>query len=117
MSEVSEAAKLKAKELVGAEHKMLLGVDPGVSAMAALARYVHQASDAAKAVRTYVHSDFTDHPSLDLLAPFILPDPVDALVEVLRFEESEIHASYEKRAAFIRAELAKHGLQIVPVQS
>lgn len=39
--------------------------------------------------------------------------PVDPLVEVLRFEESEIHTSYEKRAAFFRAELARRNLKIV----
>lgn len=74
----------------------------------AFARFIREVSDAA---RTATAADTDSRERERLLAPFILPDPVDPLEEAL--EATCILSNPARRAGAIRSELAKHGLKIV----
>lgn len=74
-------------------------------------RLVQQVSDAAKVARMAIAASERDV-AVELLAPFILPEPVDPLVEALKVLDATTD-SYESEATIIRAELAKRGLKIV----
>lgn len=72
MTEISEAAKLKAQEVVG-----------GWTADGLLERvgaYIQQVSDAAKELADQGTINLSEQVVRDELAPFILPDPVDPLL-------------------------------------
>lgn len=118
MSEPSEAAKAKACEL--------LGVDPmeptdfnqwrdGCYAHAArtLARFIQQANDAAKEVSSRFDDSLPRHKweVRTNLAPFILPEPVDPLVEAM--DEVLNLSNPQVAATNLRLALAKRDLKIV----
>ena len=109
MSEISEAAKLKACELMLAEPHSLT----------AFARYIQQVSDAAKAVRRAQGAHTVSSFIKSLVAPFILPDPVDPLDECIREAIHDCGGSYLGTGYDIalRRALAKRGLKIVEAQS
>lgn len=101
MTEISEAAKARWVELVHAAN-----CDPFLAAH----RLVQEVSDTAKAAVS-----LTSEPRMalcDRLAPFILPEPVDPLVEALRASV----ADPEQFAAKLRDNLAKRGLKIVKAE-
>jgi hypothetical protein len=120
VSEISEAAKAKARDLMvearntGYASAWTVGQCEASApdSFKALARYIQQVSDAANAVLCALGEPKSYHEAH--LAPFILPDPVDPLVEAL--ELSHVHYSSEENAAALRAELAKRGLEIREVQ-
>jgi hypothetical protein len=114
MTEISEAAKLKARGLLGT------GV-PG-SITQRIADYIQQVSDAAKAVveTGYMCVTKDERRFGDVLAPFVLAEPVDPLEEI--FSSVEFTGPYDGRSGAQDAEvfrqlLAKRGLEIRPVQS
>lgn len=98
MTEISEAAKAKAEELMrhqmGREHN-------------AFARFIQQVSDAAKVVAKEISKSpdgNVNYLADERLAPFILPEPVDPLAEAI---------SLSITADDLREELAKRGYKIV----
>ena len=107
MTEISEAAKAKARDF-------LLGGT--LSPHDLVARFIQEVSDAAKEL------DVASVPSLRRvkIRPFILPEPVDpletALNEALIASEAYHHASPDL-VRRVRENLAKRGLEIRPVQS
>lgn len=100
MTEPSEAAKAKADEL------WQRGSDAGWTPGDTIARFIQQVSDAAKRVaNTHGEGEVPD-----ALAPFILPEPVDPLVEWFCTEAT---MTAPECAADLRDFLAKRGLKIV----
>jgi len=119
MSEISEAAKVKACELANVARVGQYGStafnwrdmatnDPEI---VAFARYIQDVSDAAKAVLSGLGEPLSYHEAH--LAPFILADPVDPLEQAMRALE---WCNTDMLAADLRTELTARGLKIVPVQ-
>lgn len=120
--EISEAAKLKAVEIMNGGQADVFHVEGWLGLN--VARYIQQVSDAAKkatGVLSIIGTSRTEQDAKDRLAPFILPDPVDPLKAAMdaayegknfyRLEDAD-----KARSAFadaVREELAKRGLQIV----
>ena len=116
MSDISEAAKLKACEWANAQSMLGPVVLPDCVGREAspiitgFARYVQQASDTLKGI---VDDYGVSSPQYKTLAPFILPDPpADPLVEALK----PLVCDADIFAGELRYNLAKRGLQIVPAQ-
>jgi len=120
MADISEAAKAKAKELLAGVPKAWFEEE--------FARFIQQASDAAKeAQRNLSHHDnctcCADEPGCGcgvsnaqlVLEPFILPDPVDPLQEALHSfcpNDLSLYAGNTGARVFLD-NLAKRGLKIV----
>ena len=118
MTEVSEAAKARAAELMnavsqsGVQHWDIGSVSDALNrppdvypSVTAFARFIQDVSDAAKEVVACDGDQFGD------LAHFILPEPVDPLAEALR----ELGEEYpEKTAERLSRLLARRNLKIVP---
>jgi hypothetical protein len=113
MGDVSEAAKAKALSLANDEgagwsspQKMLKGCTGR-----AFARYVQDASDVAKVCRKNCETAGDMPETVHMLSGFILPEPVDIVTDLMRTVGAEFADNC------LRAELAKRGLEIRPVQS
>jgi hypothetical protein len=92
MTEISEAATAKARELCQFDH----------ADQNRVARFIQQVSDAAK-----------EYDGLTGLAPFILPEPVDPALDALIEDLRGCVADPERFAADMLRNLAKRGLKIV----
>lgn len=83
MTEISEAAKAKAEELVASHWGDCPPGMPGIDVqLSAFARFIQQVSDAAKSVLVIAGDKYCANGDMvsTNLAPFILPDPVDPLL-------------------------------------
>lgn len=124
MTKISKAAKLKACELANAEfagHRYWQPADFGAQSydapLIALGRYVQQVSDAAKVL----HEQLQNAPGIyeckriaEPLAPFILADPVDPLLEAYQAAfPADLTSTAKRHCGLLREELTKRGLQIV----
>ena len=110
MADVSEAAKARALEMLWREGvpqtKEYVQTTYG---FLALARFIQEVSDALKAVNAANTGIGIKLP--ESLAPFILPEPVDPLVEAMR--DCGWNSDAEADAGALREVLAKRGLKIV----
>ena len=122
MTDVSEAAKLNLPPDAAIERALELAFTgttladvkrhwPGHTAHIEFARYIQQVSDAIKAASNHEEVPGFVPPSL---APFILPDPVDPLVDALKCAVD--FRCDEVMAGNFREQLAKRGLKIVEAQ-
>lgn len=112
---ISEAAMAKAVELLNAAYtakgqtpSWKLPEDERHSTVLALSGFIQQASDAAKAA-----CDPANPFRPENLREFILPEPVDPLVDALKELD---FLNPEEIAPDLRAAFAKHGLSIVEVK-
>lgn len=120
MTEISEAAKLKACELINdgltrghiAYEAALVRWESWPVGLA-FARYIQQVSDAAKACVKSNAVDKAEH----WLSPFILPDPVDPLAVIIKaaFRDAYGHAD-QRSLERLTAALARRGLKIVEAE-
>lgn len=98
MTEISEAARTRAYEITSSPGGR------GLSLVENLARFIQEVSDAAK-----------DANETGVLDRFILPEPVDPLVEAIGTALGQMRGIYGKEdlAPLVREALAKRGLKIV----
>jgi hypothetical protein len=118
MTEISEAAKVEACERATTkDHAVFMVCDfeseeSYAFVLHAFARFIQQVSDAAKEAQLNI--GVNGNKVREHLAPFILPEPVDPLAEVLwGMDLTEVKDGAEKTAEVIRRALAKRGLKIV----
>lgn len=126
MTEISEAAKAKACELMNSAYAAEGGgtdlwtrpTDDGHHAVLAFARFIQQVSDAAKGC-----CQWFELPALNTrLAPFILPEPVDPLKPLgiatsIPTIDPVWSAGWNSCLEEVRKQIEDRGLQILPVQS
>lgn len=115
--EISEAAKVRANELVAAQ----FDIDPSITSLRAnqraLSRFIQTTSDVAKGLQALIFPEpgVTNMPSeahRKVLQFLILPEPKDPLEEVC----DDMGLGHSKTAADeLREALAKRNLQITPI--
>lgn len=112
MTEISEAAKIRAGELITADW----GEPPEWTStnFQTFASYIQRASDAAKEVLDTVDTSDVERVHVQVvLDPFLLADEPDPLVTALNAALDRVGAFDATEAENLRAELAKRGLMIV----
>jgi hypothetical protein len=129
VTEVSVQAKLRACELANSEDQFVGPFEPrhcdgdAYPPLTALARYIQQVSDAAKAVDgRLAELGIADASSTrGLLAPFILPDPVDPLLieakEIVRASYPAMAPDYNGRRVTIALAALKRGMELAGSKS
>ncbi len=124
MSEISEAARAKAGELLlHLNHHDNCTASPDhpgecgcglVQDFAKVARFIQQVSDTAKFLRDYSGSSAV---TVERVAPFVLPEPVDPLYEALHAVVELGRYDTREQTELLRGELKARGLEIRPVSS
>lgn len=115
MTEISEAAKAKAYSLLLAQYETRQFAPPSrdtheaSAGGRAFACFIQEVSDAAKAATR----NAAKYPDIaeEHLAPFILPEPVDPLIEA--YQAAYVPDAAGSTMARLQTELAKRGFKIV----